>query len=444
MRRAAVVSVLIALAVPFAAGASGTDVVHAPRPPGATAKQWGADLYAANCLRCHGTNGEGTPSSGPSLRGVGAQAADFYLRTGYMPLAAPGDQPHRADVQLSPREIVALEAYVASLGHGPPVPKPHPERGRLCRGSGALHRSLRRVPSGRRPRRLREGRSRARARQATADADRRGGADRAVPHAALLARSRSPTGSSTRSSPTSATRSIPTTRRMGPRPPRAGAGGLVTWLSRRRLVGPASDRGGARERLVAVSAVVLGGRRRRRVKPPMCRRQPNSRRSPCSPARLALCAAGFVGVYALGAVPHRTQFLGLVARARARPARRSAGRLRQAARPARGAGGGLPAAAGARAGRGGDRRAGLAESGSAPHAQTALDRRRGRRRRGAGRGAARPRRFARPGARRRPVLRDAVAARPEARRRERPAARSPTTSSRARSTPPSPRAPTAS
>jgi ubiquinol-cytochrome c reductase cytochrome c subunit len=134
MRRAAVVSVLIALAVPFAAGASGTDVVHAPRPPGATAKQWGADLYAANCLRCHGTNGEGMPSSGPSLRGVGAQAADFYLRTGYMPLAAPGDQPHRADVQLSPREIVALEAYVASLGHGPPVPKPHPERGRLAEG----------------------------------------------------------------------------------------------------------------------------------------------------------------------------------------------------------------------------------------------------------------------------------------------------------------------
>ena len=26
---------------------------------------------------------------GPSLRGVGALAADFYLRTGYMPLAAP-------------------------------------------------------------------------------------------------------------------------------------------------------------------------------------------------------------------------------------------------------------------------------------------------------------------------------------------------------------------
>jgi ubiquinol-cytochrome c reductase cytochrome c subunit len=135
MRRAAVLSVLAALVVvPLAAAAAGTGVVHAPRPPGATRKQWGADLYAANCLRCHGTDGEGTPSNGPSLRGVGARAADFYLRTGYMPLAAPGDQPHRADVQFSPREIAALEAYVASLGQGPPVPKPHPRRGSLAEG----------------------------------------------------------------------------------------------------------------------------------------------------------------------------------------------------------------------------------------------------------------------------------------------------------------------
>ena len=134
MRRVAVILAL-ALLLPGAAGAdpSQPGIVHAPRPKGASLRKWGADLYAANCLRCHGPNGEGQPKQGPKLKGAGARAADFYLRTGYMPLASPHDQPSRSTVLFSNQEIDALIAYVASLG-GPPIPTPNPERGSVSEG----------------------------------------------------------------------------------------------------------------------------------------------------------------------------------------------------------------------------------------------------------------------------------------------------------------------
>ena len=50
--------------------------------------QLGEQLYAGNCLRCHGIAGAGNTAglasgdAGPPLRGVGALAADFYLRRG--------------------------------------------------------------------------------------------------------------------------------------------------------------------------------------------------------------------------------------------------------------------------------------------------------------------------------------------------------------------------
>jgi quinol---cytochrome-c reductase cytochrome c subunit len=113
-------------------------------PPGLAAQ--GYALYGANCATCHGSRGEGIespqpnrgvgaiPGMGPSLRGVGARAADFYLRTGYMPLEKPDDQPTRSRVLFSDHQIRALVAYVASLGGGPPIPKPHPERGNVSKG----------------------------------------------------------------------------------------------------------------------------------------------------------------------------------------------------------------------------------------------------------------------------------------------------------------------
>jgi ubiquinol-cytochrome c reductase cytochrome c subunit len=106
----------------------------------------GSALYAGNCATCHGIAGRGIYSpqaragvgdvhgQGPSLRDAGAQAADFYLRTGYMPLGRPDDQPKRGRVLFSEREVRALIDYVASLGNGPAVPTPHPEQGRLSEG----------------------------------------------------------------------------------------------------------------------------------------------------------------------------------------------------------------------------------------------------------------------------------------------------------------------
>jgi ubiquinol-cytochrome c reductase cytochrome c subunit len=95
----------------------------------------GYRLYAANCSMCHGTAGAGIADKGPSLRGVGALSADFYLRTGYMPLGHPGEQPKRSSPAFPPSELDALIAYVASLGKGPPVPHPDPPRGSVAEGS---------------------------------------------------------------------------------------------------------------------------------------------------------------------------------------------------------------------------------------------------------------------------------------------------------------------
>jgi ubiquinol-cytochrome c reductase cytochrome c subunit len=70
----------------------------------------------------------------PPLRGVGARAADFYLRTGYMPLQKIGLQPRRSTVIFDEQQLRSLIAYVASLGGGPPIPQPHPERGDISLG----------------------------------------------------------------------------------------------------------------------------------------------------------------------------------------------------------------------------------------------------------------------------------------------------------------------
>jgi ubiquinol-cytochrome c reductase cytochrome c subunit len=118
MRRLALIALLVLAAAP---AARADDVIR------------GEHLYGDNCIACHGANGAGT-SKAPSLRGVGALAADFYLRTGYMPLHEEGKQPRRSRVLFSEPEVDALVAYVASLGAGPKVPTPHPERGSLSHG----------------------------------------------------------------------------------------------------------------------------------------------------------------------------------------------------------------------------------------------------------------------------------------------------------------------
>lgn len=93
----------------------------------------GRTLYVETCSSCHGYRAQGLPGRGPSLVGVGAQAADFYLSTGRMPLNDPDDAPVRTDPQFSQQEIDELVAYVASFT-GPPIPRVDLANGDISRG----------------------------------------------------------------------------------------------------------------------------------------------------------------------------------------------------------------------------------------------------------------------------------------------------------------------
>ena len=94
----------------------------------------GRQLFVEGCSSCHGMDAKGVDSQGPSLIGVGAQAADFYLRTGRMPLAQPGREPQRSQAAYPDDQIEAIDAYIGSLG-GPAVPVVHPELGSIGRGA---------------------------------------------------------------------------------------------------------------------------------------------------------------------------------------------------------------------------------------------------------------------------------------------------------------------
>jgi ubiquinol-cytochrome c reductase cytochrome c subunit len=132
MRRALAAAVALAFAVPAPALAQ-PPIVRPSGEQSTSGVELGRELFAGNCARCHGSRAEGTVG-GPSLTGVGRLATDFYLRTGYMPLAEPDDQPQRRRPPFDDREIRALEAYLDTLGGGPPVPEPHPGRRNLSEG----------------------------------------------------------------------------------------------------------------------------------------------------------------------------------------------------------------------------------------------------------------------------------------------------------------------
>jgi ubiquinol-cytochrome c reductase cytochrome c subunit len=142
-------ALLAAVALAVAALATGALSAATDAPSAGVVE--GKHLYGQYCLACHGANGSGAaqPSTigaaplreqtsqkvvAPSLRGVGALAADFYLRTGYMPLQRVGAQPRRTRVTLSDAQIGAITAYVASLGNGPAIPRPDPSAGNLSEG----------------------------------------------------------------------------------------------------------------------------------------------------------------------------------------------------------------------------------------------------------------------------------------------------------------------
>ena len=94
----------------------------------------GRELYVEACASCHGISGAGT-ESGPDLRDAGAAGADFYLRTGRMPLSSSNDQAVRKEPAFPPEEIARIVAYVATLGDGPVIPYVSPEAASLQDGA---------------------------------------------------------------------------------------------------------------------------------------------------------------------------------------------------------------------------------------------------------------------------------------------------------------------
>jgi len=148
MRRSGLMAALTAClalgVVGLAAAQPGSGIVRPTTEPAKPSVELGAELYAGNCASCHGIAGSGikTPrpgaadiaGEGPPLRGVGALASDFYLRTGYMPLSSPHDQPGPDRVLFNDKEIRSIVAYVASLGSGPGIPNPKPDSGSLAEG----------------------------------------------------------------------------------------------------------------------------------------------------------------------------------------------------------------------------------------------------------------------------------------------------------------------
>ncbi len=94
-----------------------------PRPKAFSPDQVaaGRQLFVVHCSSCHGLDAMGT-ANGPSVVDSGAASADFYLRTGRMPLNDPRQQPVRHRPAFPPDQISALVAYVASLDKGPAVP----------------------------------------------------------------------------------------------------------------------------------------------------------------------------------------------------------------------------------------------------------------------------------------------------------------------------------
>ncbi len=142
----ALAAVAALLVVSLAQAQPESGIVRPTTEPSTPSLELGRELFAGNCASCHGIDGSGIKSprpgaggimgAGPPLRGVGALAPDFYLRTGFMPLAniyaQPGPEPER--VLFSETEIRSLVGYVASLGAGPAIPTPHPAAGNLSEG----------------------------------------------------------------------------------------------------------------------------------------------------------------------------------------------------------------------------------------------------------------------------------------------------------------------
>lgn len=139
-RRLAVASVAAWLAVAGLAGlaVAGLDAAARGQEDAPASTRSGERLYQQNCVGCHGTGGEGT-QRGPALEGAGAASADFYLRSGRMPISDPTQEVERGEPRFTDEQIRALVDYVAGLGGGPAIPDVETDGADRSRG-GELYR----------------------------------------------------------------------------------------------------------------------------------------------------------------------------------------------------------------------------------------------------------------------------------------------------------------
>ena len=117
---------VLAVVLPCLAGAVafvGPRSVAAGEPSVSTSRA--RTIFLADCAVCHGNRGQGS-ETGPTLRGVGAAAVDYWVSTGRMPLSIHHHGPRidRKTPKYSPAEISALVQYVTQLtgGGGLPIP----------------------------------------------------------------------------------------------------------------------------------------------------------------------------------------------------------------------------------------------------------------------------------------------------------------------------------
>ncbi len=142
---------LIEVTLPAHAGTTTSSVANAAAPtkrpqpagPGAltiatptspSLVSQGRALFDQSCASCHGLTLHGRTGVAPSLRGVGAGPADFYLSTGRMPLANPRDEPTQETPAFDSKQMRAIVAYIKQVAGGPPSPDADPAKGSLSLG----------------------------------------------------------------------------------------------------------------------------------------------------------------------------------------------------------------------------------------------------------------------------------------------------------------------
>jgi len=83
----------------------------------------GRQIFVQDCSSCHGLDAQGT-NTGPSLIGVGSAAVYFQVSTGRMPAKEIEAEMPRKPMTMRYDQMLAVAAYIQSLGGGPTIPTP--------------------------------------------------------------------------------------------------------------------------------------------------------------------------------------------------------------------------------------------------------------------------------------------------------------------------------